>query len=291
MGASLYLTGSMLNGFGGSSRDLDLVVIPPPGTMRGSVQYLGDARRLLQETCGDYVKEKEFVPHTTVPLLILEDKTGQFEIKLTVNNTNAILNTHLLHACSQQDPRVRPLVVAVVHWARQRDINTPRHHTLSSYALDLMVIHFLQLEAVVPCLQKDHPAMFSGGNSVTSLDYDDIPTFHSNNKMTLGELFVGFFEYYNNFDFNADVISVRTGHILSREECQRYTYARRMGHRQWTANMMIEDPYRRNNVTTYVSNDWGQWRKIRAAFRDAATVINNNMNAKDQVTLDDIIES
>ena len=98
-----------------------------------------------------------------------------------------------------------------------------------------------------------------------------------------------FFEYYNNFDFNADVMSVRTGNTLSREECQRYTYARSMGHRQWTARMMIEDPYRRNNVTTYVS-DGGQWRKIQAAFRDAATVINNNVNANDQVTLDDIID-
>ena len=172
---------------------MDLVLIPPPGTLRGSLQFLGDARRILRETCGDNVKEKEFVSHTTVPLLILEDKTGLFEIKLTVNNTNAILNTHLVHAYSRQDPRVRPLVMAVLHWARQRDINTPRHHTLSSYALDLMVIHFLQMEAVVPCLQRDNPAMFSDGNRVTSLDYDDIPTFHSNNKMTLGELFVGFF--------------------------------------------------------------------------------------------------
>ena len=61
LGASLHLTGSILNGFGGSSGDVDLVLIPPPGTLRGSVQYLGDARRILQETCGDYVKEKEFV--------------------------------------------------------------------------------------------------------------------------------------------------------------------------------------------------------------------------------------
>ena len=42
------------------------------------------------------------------------------------------------------DYRVRPLVMLVKKWAKKHDINDASHGTLSSYALTLMVIHYLQ---------------------------------------------------------------------------------------------------------------------------------------------------
>ena len=65
-------------------------------------------------------------------------------------------NTHLLYCYSQLDRRVRPLVVGVKKWARDCEINDASHNTLSSYALTLMVVFFLQAGVsppVLPCLQ------------------------------------------------------------------------------------------------------------------------------------------
>ena len=72
-------------------------------------------------------------------------------------------NTHLLYCYSQLDRRVRPLVVAVKKWARHSDINDASDNTLSSYALTLMVVFFLQSGVsppILPCLQESHPARF-----------------------------------------------------------------------------------------------------------------------------------
>ena len=42
-----------------------------------------------------------------------------------------------------------------------------------------------------------------------------MPRFESENSWSLGQLFAGFMQHYDrNFDFTADVASVRTGRIL-----------------------------------------------------------------------------
>ena len=41
--------------------------------------------------------------------------------------------------------RIQPLVLCIKEWAHQNDINDAKTGTLSSYALVLMVIHYLQV--------------------------------------------------------------------------------------------------------------------------------------------------
>jgi terminal uridylyltransferase len=55
----------------------------------------------------------------------------------------ALQNTTLLRCYSHTDPRVRPLVLFIKHWAKRRGINTPYRGTLSSYGYVLMMIHYL----------------------------------------------------------------------------------------------------------------------------------------------------
>ena len=49
--------------------------------------------------------------------------------------------------------RVRPLVYAVKLWAKRRKIHEPYKGYLSSYSYTLLVIHYLQREGVLLCLQ------------------------------------------------------------------------------------------------------------------------------------------
>ena len=65
----------------------------------------------------------------------------------------------------------------------------------------------------------------------------------------LGDLLVDFFRFYANFPFSSDVISVRTGTVLSRYEvlttaCSLPGFDRR----DWSKNFLIEEPFRRTNV-------------------------------------------
>jgi len=50
---------------------------------------------------------------------------------------------------SAVDPRVRPLVMFVKHWAKFQNINDASQGTVSSYSLALMVIHYLQCKSAL----------------------------------------------------------------------------------------------------------------------------------------------
>ena len=50
---------------------------------------------------------------------------------------------------SAVDPRLRPLVMFVKHWAKFQNINDASQGTVSSYSLALMVIHYLQCKSAL----------------------------------------------------------------------------------------------------------------------------------------------
>ncbi|KAI0135181.1 hypothetical protein F4814DRAFT_400106 [Daldinia grandis] len=163
----------------------------------------------------------------------------------------ALQNTLLLRCYSYTDPRVRPMVLFVKHWAKARGINTPYRGTLSSYGYVLMVLHYLVNVAVpfvCPNLQQLAPAdpnlpAEDLGNVTTCKgwsvrfwrDEEEIQRLahqgHLNqNQESLGSLLRGFFEYYaqnhamsttrkRGFDWGRDVLSLRThGGRLSKQK-------------------------------------------------------------------------
>ncbi|KAI1143358.1 hypothetical protein F5Y05DRAFT_368346 [Hypoxylon sp. FL0543] len=163
----------------------------------------------------------------------------------------ALQNTLLLRCYAYTDPRVRPMVLFVKHWAKARGINTPYRGTLSSYGYVLMVLHYLVNIAepfVCPNLQQLAPpdpnlpvealegiATCKGRNVRFWRDEQEIQRLaregHLNqNRESLGSLLRGFFEYYaqsqmmsttnkRGFDWGRDVLSLRThGGLLSKQE-------------------------------------------------------------------------
>ncbi|KAI6093996.1 hypothetical protein F4821DRAFT_221891 [Hypoxylon rubiginosum] len=163
----------------------------------------------------------------------------------------ALQNTLLLRCYSSTDPRVRPMVLFVKHWAKARGINTPYRGTLSSYGYVLMVLHYLVNVAepfVCPNLQQLAPpdpnlpaealkgiTTCQGRNVRFWRDELEIQRLASlgqlnRNRESIGSLLRGFFEYYaqsnimstvhtRGFDWGRDVLSLRThGGLLSKQE-------------------------------------------------------------------------
>lgn len=168
-------------------------------------------------------------------------------------------NTLLLRCYSHTDPRVRPLILFVKHWAKIRGINTPYRGTLSSYGYVLMVLHYLVNVAqpfVCPNLQqlaKPAPEGLSPEEIEETLtcrghdvrfwrDEEEIKglamtNLLNQNKESIGHLLRGFFEYYaqNNFmstvpcrgfDWGRDVLSIRTPSGLRSKQDKGWTGAR-----------------------------------------------------------------
>ncbi|KAK4644417.1 hypothetical protein QC761_304600 [Podospora bellae-mahoneyi] len=152
----------------------------------------------------------------------------------------AVENTTLLRCYSLCDPRVRPLILFVKHWAKVRQINSPYRGTLGSYGYAIMMLHYLINVArpfVVPNLQLlgpsgQPPQMCKGYPIHFWRDEAQIERLAKGNELTmnresLGMLLRGFFEYYahNNhrtgkgFDWGRDVICLRRqGGFMSKVE-------------------------------------------------------------------------
>ena len=186
----------------------------------------------------------------------------------------ALQNTLLLRCYSYTDPRVRPLVLFVKHWAKVRDINSAYRGTLSSYGYVLMMLHYLVNVAepfVCPNLQQLAPpdpnlppesleglTTCKGRNVRFWRDEQEIQRLAregalNRNKESIGALLRGFFEYYaqgnmmstiqkRGFDWGRDVISLRTqGGLLSKQE-KGWTGARTIIQPQMGGPVEVEQP-------------------------------------------------
>ena len=104
----------------------------------------------------------------------------------------AVHNTRLLKCYADFDPRVRPVIFAVKHWASRRGIKDASFGFLSTYSFVLLVIFFLQVGVSPPVLphlqsrelvaaaegeelQKRLPCRRADSNGTNSTDTPPLP--------------------------------------------------------------------------------------------------------------------
>ncbi|XP_050428104.1 poly(A) RNA polymerase gld-2 homolog A-like isoform X2 [Adelges cooleyi] len=272
----LYLVGSTMNGFGGDVSDADFCLLTdctalspsPPDDHSGlgvndgracgieRLQWLMSV--LQQERVKGYFNVTEMcIVYAKVPILRFNwNDNGRVDVDLCCNNVVGIRNTHLLYCYSKMDIRVRPLVLTIKLWASRHNINDPKNMTLSSYSLVLMVINFLQCihPPVLPSLQRIYKNKFCVDADISYVHmHEQLPNgWTSENKQSLGELLLKFFEYYNEFNYYKYAVSVRTGRPLPLEHC-RMAETTKNDPGQWKF-IGIEEPFERTNTARSVYN-------------------------------------
>jgi DNA polymerase sigma len=196
------------------------------------------------------------LPRARIPIVKFRHPTLRMCCDICINNKLATENTRLLNTYADLDARVRPLCLLVKYWAKQKDINTPRAGTLSSYAYVNLVIYFLQTrkKPVLPVLQQIRPPNQEGAtNIIDGFDCyfcDDRSYLQrlgfgrgvNPNKESLGQLLVEFFKFFatNVFNFHDDVVSIRLGRTISKEEKEWTPKSNSRRDRYWWC---IEDPF------------------------------------------------
>ncbi len=179
--------------------------------------------RMLNE---DGMKDVKLIANAKVPIVKCVDNQSMIPIDISVNNNLSVYNTELLRRYNKLDPRVKPFILAIKYWARNRGICEPTSGTFSSYAWTLIAINALQTmeNPVIPnILLKD------GSNEVTiegkkfdvsMSELKDIK-FNPQNQDTVSELIIKFFtNIATKWPWNDSVISVGNGKLLSRTKKQ-----------------------------------------------------------------------
>ncbi|XP_053611914.1 poly(A) RNA polymerase gld-2 homolog A-like [Plodia interpunctella] len=250
---SLYVVGSTMSGFALDSSDMDLCLyVRPLENVEPRAHALLHLNYILS-----YIRS--FDPNAEliqakVPILKFRDPRHGLQVDLNCNNVVGVRNTTLLNTFSRMDWRVRPLVSLSKLWARAHNINDARARTLSSYALTLMVIHFLQCGT--------NPAILPRGTEASEWgEWGEWAHWgrHSN-RSSLAELFVQLLRYYAEFPYSRMCVSVRLGARVPLAECA--------GEAQQWKLIAVEEPFDLSNTARSVY-DPDTFGRIVAAFRDS----------------------
>ena len=140
------------------------------------------------------------------------------------------------------------------------------------------MIHYLQVgssPAVAPALQQSFPSIFQASNNVVleklTVDVpDQVRAFKSTNTQSLGELLVGFFQYYSTFNWSR-TMSIRTGSTqptATYDKIWRGPYIR------------LEDPSDGGNVTRSVYDSY-EFSRIKSAFSSASSKLRRNASLEE----------
>ncbi|XP_022620512.1 terminal uridylyltransferase 7-like isoform X2 [Seriola dumerili] len=279
-GARLQLFGSSKNGFGFRQSDLDICMV-----LEGQDAIDDGACIHIIESLARQLKKhpglKNILPITTakVPIVKFVHVRTSLEGDISLYNTLALHNTHLLASYAAIDRRVKILCYVMKVFAKMCDIGDASRGSLSSYAYTLMVLFFLQQRnpPIIPVLQeiydgKKKPEVLVDGWNVYF--FDDLKTLPSRwpefgkNTETVGELWLGLLRFYTeDFDFREHVVCIR-------QQCRLTTF-----NKQWTSKyIVIEDPFDLNhNLGAGLSRKMTNF--IMKAFINGRTVFGTPIKA------------
>ncbi|EFP12312.1 CRE-MUT-2 protein [Caenorhabditis remanei] len=162
---------------------------------------------------------------------------------------NSFMIRHYVHI----DHRFATLCAVVKKWAASTGVKNPKDGGFNSYALVILVIHFLQCGAYPPILpnlsklykddnfiatnDKKYPELLDFGAPLPR----DLPKIQMNQAST-AQLFLEFVHYYFEFDFQETYISMRDSIVKSRTRCPNETVKN-----EKQKDVYIEDPFDAHN--------------------------------------------
>ncbi|KAG1360565.1 UTP:RNA uridylyltransferase 1 [Cocos nucifera] len=272
--AQLHLYGSCANTFGFSNSDIDICLAIDDSNMSRNEMLLKVAE-ILQS---DNLQNVQALTNARVPIVKMMDPKTGISCDICINNHFAMANTKLLKDYAQIDDRLHQLAFIVKHWARSRAINETYRGTLSSYAYVLMCIHFLQLRkpAILPCLQEMEATYVLTVDDTECAYFDQVvklKNFGAQNKESITELLWAFFHYWAyHHDYTSDVISVRTGSIISKKLKD---WTRRVGNDRHL--ICIEDPFETSHDLGRIV-DKHSIKILREEFERAADILQYDSN-------------
>lgn len=157
---------------------------------------------------------------------------------MTLNDPLAIHRSKLIKTYNLIEPRFGPVLVALKHLVVHRHIDTYHFIPFSTYALELMLITFLQTEnpPILPKLQQPTPRVENGEETERLLkesivqgidcsfdrDWEYYQGFGNKNTKTVAELVLDFCRFFGYvFDYESKEVNARIGAFRWRPDLTR----------------------------------------------------------------------
>ncbi|KAF8775338.1 hypothetical protein HU200_004748 [Digitaria exilis] len=196
-------------------------------------------------------KYMDFIPTARVPIIHYMSNRFGISCDISINNYPGRIKARIFYWINTIDERFGDMVLLVKEWAKTQNINDPKHGTLNSYSLCLLIIFYFQRckPAILPPLKE----IYDGNVAKETVFYDEkhvdevcaanIARFISQNmgqrnRTSLSHLFLSFFdEFFGIRSLSSTVISTYTGQ-----------FERIPDNPSWMAksySFFVEDPFER----------------------------------------------
>ena len=240
--------GSIINNFLIGDGDIDISIVVPENL---KIQNFDNClREIMQEIENKNLASKinQIIFNQRYSLLSIIDKETKILLDITVHNILPINNSKMLRIYSLYDQRFHILGIFLKNWVKINHIKGTHEKFLSSYALLILIIHFLQNKVepkVLPVLQQiqneniPYNYYYGDKKSCTNLyfeknidkikEYMKIINGGEENCMSATELLIKFFEFYS-YEYNHYLISIKNSNKIEAKENEEIAFP-------------IEDPF------------------------------------------------
>ena len=218
----LQAYGSLMNNFLIEEGDIDISIVPKNISIEQFSVYLEEIKNeILKNKFG---KCENLQISTRYSLLRVIDYQTGINVDITIHTMLPMYNTKLIRIYSLFDQRFHIMGIYIKNWVKRNHIYGAPEKFLSSYAILLLIIHFLQSEVepkILPILQKienkniKYEYNHNGKIVVTNIYFEDnmekinnymkIINCNKENNDSVGELIVKFFEFYA-YKYNHDYL-------------------------------------------------------------------------------------
>ena len=208
--------GSIINNFMSKNGDIDISIIPYKIKKEEFIKY-------LKEIENELIKEKKYAidnnnsiyVNSRYALLSIKDIESNINIDITVHNLLPVINSKMIRLYSLFDQRFHIIGSFLKHWVKINNIKGAPKGFLSSYALLILIIHFLQNVVepkILPVLQeirnvnKEYKYYYGEKELSTNIYYEEdfdkaknymnIINNGNENNLSATELLIQFFEFY-----------------------------------------------------------------------------------------------
>ena len=212
-GSRLSPFGSAESGLSLKGGDFDLCLQISNADEKKTIKRIGGMLR------GQGMEKVQTITRAKVPIVKFTDPRSGLNVDISINNTLALHNTRLLSEYAKLDKRVKDLTICIKHWALHRNVSDSVNGTFSSYAWSILVINHLQEQGVVPNLQsgEDRTTVEIDGNEY-DITVNEGVSKEESNEQNIAELTLSFFRNYASRNWEDEIISIRNGKPISRDE-------------------------------------------------------------------------
>ena len=206
--------GSTMNNFLIDEGDIDISIVPKIFSIEEFSNCLEEIKKEINLKKLGKCENLQISPRYFL-LKVIDYQSG-INIDITVHTMLPFYNTILIRTYSLIDQRFHIMGIYIKYWVKKNHINGALDKYLSSYAILILIIHFLQSEIdikILPNLQKienkinNYEYSHSGKELITNIYFEeDMDKINNNlkkincdkeNNDSIGELILKFFEFYS----------------------------------------------------------------------------------------------